>query len=397
MAFGGAKQTAAVPPLPLLLPPPSSAAEGGGGLANHPEDPIVLAMQDLGRSSKARVSVVAAAVTGAVGRSDDGGGSGGGGGGGGSGEGGGGRDSGDVSSGVGSSRNKSRSSTTEEVVILLTRLGGARAGVGCAGPAPPTEDSDDGDSYNAGGNVRVDAAKMEASKENEKDAEAIGVVRLMTCLKQRRQQEEAEAAAARAEAASARLRLLWALEEKRLDSGDGVQGGGVLLHACSGPGALRAVQEAIREGAKGVMGDASSVYEACLPRGCTENVGDGRGSSSSSRGGDAAAISTAAASAVAADSPSVGQVAVRGEGQGEEKGGVGCRIGGCTVVGLGSLRQHGAFCVVELNMPGVGGEGGQGGWSVAGVEFGKIDVGLGERETERLQSLGRGNFVLNFE
>ncbi|CAM9447046.1 unnamed protein product, partial [Scytosiphon promiscuus] len=69
--------------------------------------------------------------------------------------------------------------------------------------------------------------------------------------------------------------------------------------------------------------------------------------------------------------------------------GVGCRIvGGGTVAALGSLRRHGAYCVVELGMPSAaarertaGGEegfdtapaGGRaeggGGWSVASVRF----------------------------
>ena len=86
----------------------------------------------------------------------------------------------------------------------------------------------------------------------------------------------------------------------------------------------------------------------------------------------------------------------------EDEGGagVGCRVGGCTVTALGSLRDRGAYCVVELAMPRRTGHGTiSSGWSVAGVQFGTLEDGSdGEREEAKRKPAGgaAGNFVLNY-
>ncbi|CAM9552305.1 unnamed protein product [Ectocarpus sp. 13 AM-2016] len=168
-------------------------------------------------------------------------------------------------------------------------------------------------------------------------------------------------------ATAARLRLLWTEQAmvvgpesrprglKEGGGGGGGGGGGLLLHACAGPGTLLAVREALEEGR-------------------AEPVGGG------GAGGDG------------------------------DCAGVGCKVsGGTTVAALGSLRQHGAYCVVELDMPTTvppgptsdsgGGGGAREGWSVASVTFGRVEAADGDPEAEREKLARRttGSFVLNFE
>ncbi|CAB1114501.1 unnamed protein product [Ectocarpus sp. CCAP 1310/34] len=169
-----------------------------------------------------------------------------------------------------------------------------------------------------------------------------------------------------AAATAARLRLLWTEQAMVVgpesgprgleEGGGGGGGGGLLLHACAGPGTFLAVREALEEGG-------------------AEPVGGG------GAGGDG------------------------------DCAGVGCRVGGgATVAALGSLRQHGAYCVVELDMPTPvppgprsgnesGGVGAKEGWSVASVAFGRVEAADGDPEAERekLARRATGSFVLNFE
>lgn len=128
-------------------------------------------------------------------------------------------------------------------------------------------------------------------------------------------------------AAAAQLQRLWLDEDRRVRSEKRASGdeqeltGKILLHACSGPGASLAVRQALGEDGK------EQRRRQGFPR---------------TEGGT-----------------------VGGEG-------VGCRIGGCTVVALGSLRSSGEYCIVELDMPSRSQTQDDGGWSVAGVEFGRI-------------------------
>ena len=159
------------------------------------------------------------------------------------------------------------------------------------------------------------------------------------------------------------------------------EGGRVLLHACAGPGAARAVREALASGRRGELGAvplALSSEEKEKPlrgefshggREANGHVGDSR--------------------------PGTGL-------EGESGGGLGCKIGGCTVVALGSLREQGAFCVVEFDVPSFGGAGegnGGEGWSVACVEFGRVGIPTANDRAEAAHALNRGgdeSFVLNF-
>lgn len=144
----------------------------------------------------------------------------------------------------------------------------------------------------------------------------------------------------------------------------------VLLHVCSGPGSILAVRQVLAEESRktrvsvfhalnvGEQGGVSDVHR--------KNCGGGGGSG----------------------------------GGGTENEGIGCRLGGTTVAALGSLRRHGAYCVVELGFPntavdggddygagggsnggkegegersGVGAPGGLG-WFVVSIKFGRVDV-----------------------
>lgn len=167
----------------------------------------------------------------------------------------------------------------------------------------------------------------------------------------------------REEKTVARLRSFWRKQRDRHGSGggSGLNGGGarcpargtgskkVLLHACAGPGTFRAVREAAAEAGCSPIRPASS-----------------RSSSPDAAGGE----------------PEAGDRSGGGkDGQGleDETGvaGVGCRLPGVTAVALGSLRKHGAYCTVELDLParasgGVGA--GERGWSVGSVKFGRVEV-----------------------
>ncbi|CBN80166.1 expressed unknown protein [Ectocarpus siliculosus] len=225
-----------------------------------------------------------------------------------------------------------------ESVILLTRLGGPRRPGGGAGGAGATVSSaDTPPTSNSNSNQdTLNVAKRAAGPTEVEDQEA---------------------------ATAARLRLLWTEPAMAVGPESGPRGledgggGGLLLHACAGPGTLLAVREALEEGG-------------------AEPVGGG------GAGGD-----------------------------GDCARGVGCRVGGgTTVAALGSLRQHGAYCVVELDMPatvppgprsgnGSGGVGAKEGWSVASVAFGRVEAADGDPEAERekLAHRATGSFVLNFE
>lgn len=152
--------------------------------------------------------------------------------------------------------------------------------------------------------------------------------------------------------------------------------GRVILHACAGPGAFRAVREALAGGVPGVVCSLPSA-EALRGRGSGPGAGDLAG---------------------VGDGQIEGVNATGGEDGEKEGEGLGCRIGECAVAALGSLREDGAYCVVELEMPRAAGGGGDGiGWSVASVDFGRIWVGAkGERNAGVLSSGERGNFVVNF-
>lgn len=144
----------------------------------------------------------------------------------------------------------------------------------------------------------------------------------------------------------------------------------VLLHVCSGPGATRAVQQALARGEGGKAG--AVVVPICASN---QEVGE-----------------EAKAEYVFEEETGRGRRR-DGAGGGGVKGGVACRIGGTTVAALGSLRKDGVYCVVELGLPvtdngggsakgaaqGRGGESGGIGvtrWSVASVRFGQIDVSM---------------------
>ncbi|CAM9962736.1 unnamed protein product, partial [Pylaiella littoralis] len=238
-------------------------------------------------------------------------------------------------SGGGGSSNNTKSASPESV-ILLTRLGGVRRrpqGGGCgAGAATVAASHAPGDDDGAG-----------AGGGNATAAEA----------------EAATAAAMDETVTAARLRQLWVQEgqqaadvRKKNNEEDGGGGGTLLLHVCSGPGAFLAVHEALSEGGAGQQLQHQ-------------------------HGQDPAAAATAAAMSSSA-------------------AGIGCRVGGCTVVALGSLREHGAYCVVELAVPLP--SGGTRQWSVASVDFGRIESFDEEKEAVRRRlARGRTEFVLNFD
>lgn len=148
----------------------------------------------------------------------------------------------------------------------------------------------------------------------------------------------------------------------------------LLLHVCAGPGAFLAVRQALTQGGR----HATPLSPI-------------NGGSGSSNEGAYAESPSSHGGGVSSDKR--GRI---GEAGSSEIAGTGCRIGGTTVTALGSLRRHGAYCVVELDLPrtaigcgttlrvssdtcegSAGGDGGEG-WSVASVKFGLVDVpGLG--------------------
>lgn len=96
----------------------------------------------------------------------------------------------------------------------------------------------------------------------------------------------------------------------------------VLLHVCSGPGSVRAVRQALAE-----EGSEAGVFPVSAFGGEKGQVNGVHGESGAAGG------------------------AGGGGGGGTGNEGMECRLGGTTVAALGSLRRHGAYCVVELGFP----------------------------------------------
>lgn len=171
-----------------------------------------------------------------------------------------------------------------------------------------------------------------------------------------------EVAATATTAAAQLLQRLWADNEKERtppssNARPGPLRSRVLLHVCAGPGASLAVREALARGEPQSDDGGGSCEGGGGDYGLLSPEGSGKTESDQGNGGRRAFGSATAAGA-------------------DNREGVGCKVGGCTVVALGSLREDGAFCIAEIDVPkrGRGGSGGGGtGWSVGSVEFGRID------------------------
>lgn len=259
---------------------------------------------------------------------------------------------------------------------------------------------------------------------------------------------------------AARLRRLWSQQKSVGAAGsepqipgtaDGMEqedGCGLILHVCHGPGTFRAVREALAEGrVKGggggngavpIVGEGPEVLSKRGRKNFTDDYSDsGSGAAVSSQstpppisteqkdqeaqpmdkqggeeyvgGGSASAEKNARGEEGTTDGENAPSCYDNREESGEAlAAGLGCTIiGGCTVAALGSLRRHGAYCVVELGMPttnssrrtGTAGDeavANKGGWSVASVSFGAIPGGEGERCGGAGSRGITGNFVRNF-
>lgn len=171
--------------------------------------------------------------------------------------------------------------------------------------------------------------------------------------------------------------------------------GGLLLHVCAGPGAVRAVGEMLASGQANGL-DSLSAEEASplsSPPGGKVFHQDG----------------------VEANGPVDTLQEVKAKLELGERicakgvGGLGCRIGDFTVVALGSLREEGAHCVVELGFPeNLEGASVRGKedmdvreWSVASVRFGRVGIpSVGERAALAHEYSSRGGdqgFIVNFD
>lgn len=200
-------------------------------------------------------------------------------------------------------------------------------------------------------------------------------------------------------------------------AGRGAGGRTILLHVVAGPGAFLAVREAIAAGEASVLplscscsDSGSSHLASSLSYSAANNVGSTCSSSPGEAGADddvvVAPISKlkekveqGVDGSVAESCCDVASVPVLLEGRkaenerGGDETGMGCRVlgrggggsggrvggrddpDGVTVAALGSLRRDGAYCVMKLGLPQR--EGGvKRGWSVAGVEFGRIAMPL---------------------
>lgn len=197
------------------------------------------------------------------------------------------------------------------------------------------------------------------------------------------------------------LRRLWAQEASRKrrrsvstiedvgadgDGDGGTERGGLLLHVCAGPGAARAVREMLASGQANKLDSLSAEEASPLP---SPPEGTVNGS-----------VNTLKAAKENLELE---------ERMHAKGGGLGCRIGDFTVAALGSLREEGAHCVVELGFP----ENLEGGsvrgkgdmdvreWSVASVRFGRVGVpSVGERAALAHEYSSRGGdqgFIVNFD
>lgn len=271
----------------------------------------------------------------------------------------------------------SRVAVQDDSMILLTRTGG-----------PLSCNNDPEFVYYRGvgksGDVNDIAGIREQQTKLEKDMEFAMV----------RAQENLEAMAA-----ARLLRRLWAQEASRkrrrsvsaaadviADRDGGTERGGLLLHVCAGPGAARAVREMLASGQANKL-DSLSAEEA---------------SSSPSPPGGKVNGSVNMLKEVKATLELEECMPAKGRG-------LGCRIGDFTVVALGSLREEGAHCVVELGFPenlegvSVRGKGDMDvrGWSVASVRFGRVGIpSVGERAALAHEYSCRGGdqgFIVNFD
>lgn len=275
-----------------------------------------------------------------------------------------------------------RKAAPPESVILMTRLGGAqRGGRWRRRPSASGSCADAGSSGNSGSVATIAASKGTRTRDGFSTDD--------------------EATAAAAAVTAARLGHLWAQQggaaATRVAEGDSnsngsaegglkvSHAGGLLLHVCAGPGAILAVREALSAGAgeeateqHGRQGHGGAVALP-IPRGREEREGEGLVPGVDNNGRNSQADGGESSSGI----------------------GIGCKIGGCTVAALGSLREHGAYCVAELAMPRRGGDAAttsSSSWSVADVQFGKVDGCDGERKESkrRLAHAAAGNFVLNY-
>eukprot|EP00752_Nemacystus_decipiens_P017908 g16053.t1 len=239
--------------------------------------------------------------------------------------------------------------------------------------------------------------------------EAVTAARLRHLWAQQRQQQQlqqnAAAVAADSDDSAAGGRTTVNGDSEGGGGGDGGGDGGVggvLLHVCAGPGAILAVREAISEGdsrknqqqrGHGGGGGVDGVLASPILR---------------PREGEGETDGEGLVGAGVADGAGPGESGVAVEDG--SSAGIGCRIAGCTVTALGSLREHGAYCVVELAMPRREQQGGGGahavgsGWSVAEVHFGRVGVEDGGSECEREEANRKlagaaavGNFVHNYD
>eukprot|EP00903_Cladosiphon_okamuranus_P011198 g10566.t2 len=180
-----------------------------------------------------------------------------------------------------------------------------------------------------------------------------------------------------------------------VEGGGGGGRGGILLHLCAGPGASRAVSEALSEGSGEEGREEQDPH--CRSGGGfaspTPEQEQGAGAGREGRGLDAGASGVENGPSRKADGADAGS---NGGSGGSE--GIACEVGGCTAVALGSLREDGAYCVVELAMP-TRRTIASSGWSVAGVQFGTVD-GCDDDPDDAMKRLTRaeaGNFVVNYD
>lgn len=258
-------------------------------------------------------------------------------------------------------------------VILLTRIGGAwderpadhvnneDSGDGLGGGSSNTRSS----SQQVGGLLAGVSAKLPWRTRTE-NTSAIGTA---SCLggadRSAKPMKSLRALRQRESATVRRLRRFWRILGDQQAGILGVSGGRgcrmlppsreVVLHACAGPGVLRAVKESMSEARASALGlsalpnpmsSSQFLWEPLLHK--AHPVATSRGINDGMENGQ------------------------------DELAGVACRLPGLTVAALGSLRKHGAYCVVELAMPAETKQGGvragQTRWSVASVNFGRIDV-----------------------